>query len=164
MSKKHHALALVVPLAAMLASPGPAGAEQSPAEEEEGPLAPVIGADKSPAPKAAEWAKAPRVKPTRRGESAIGCRVYLLREWARVRCPGEVFALSLLGGEIGVSFWIDPATKDGEVLFPLRPGSRHVVELWRPGKDDKGDFALQAGVILQAYWLEGEAAPVLTLY
>lgn len=134
-------------------------------EEERALDAPAPPAERTAAPKPAEWPSAPRVRPTRRGPAAAGCRGYLLREWLRVRCPGETFAISLLGStDQSVAFWIDPATKEGEVLLPLRQGERHVVQLWKAGKDAAGNFMPEPKVVLQAYWIEGAAAPTVTIF
>ena len=144
----------------------PAATAAAAAPEEERPLeATALPAERSASPKVGEWPSAPRVRPTRRGPSAAGCRAYLLREWLRVRCPGETFAISLLGGgEQGVAFWIDPATKEGEALLPLYRGGRHVVQLWKPGKDAAGNFTPESAVVLQAYWIEGAPSPVVTIF
>src|SRR5262249_30271955 len=113
------ALALFTALAA---APRVGSAEGDAADAaSEGPLRPGPVKDRTKAPSASEWASAPRVKPTRRGAAGAGCRVYLLRDWIRVRCAVETFALSLLGGEADVAFWIDPATREGEVQMPVRP-------------------------------------------
>jgi hypothetical protein len=125
----------------------------------------ALPAERSPTPKPAEWTAAPRVRPTRLGPAAAGCRAYLVREWMRVRCPGEIFALSLLGGDVeGVAFWIDPATKEGEVLFPLRRGDRRVVQLWKAGRDARGGFSPEPAVVLQEHWLSGASSPVVTIF
>jgi hypothetical protein len=154
--------ATIAALAALVA-PAPAASETP---EEERPLdAVAIPADRSPLPKPNEWPAAPRVRPTRRGPAAAGCRAYLLREWMRVRCAGEAFALSLLGGDAdGVAFWIDPATKEGEALLPLRRGGRHVVQIWKAGRDATGVFVPEPLVVLQQHWIEGAPAPVVTLF
>jgi hypothetical protein len=124
----------------------------------------AIPAERSPSPKLPEWTGATRVRPTRRGAEAASCWVDLVREWARVKCSRETFAISLLGGEVeGVAFWIDQATKEGVVLMPLRRGGKHVVQLWKAGTDRTGGFAPQPALVLQEYWLEGAPGPVLTL-
>lgn len=135
------------------------------APDEERPLAAAaIPADKSPLPKPNEWPAAPRVGLTRKGPLAAGCRAYLLREWLRVRCAGEAFALSLLGGDADVAFWIDPRTKEGEVLLPLRRGGRHVVQIWKAGVDGAGGFVPTPLAILQQHWIEGAPGPIVTLF
>ncbi|APR84927.1 Hypothetical protein A7982_10276 [Minicystis rosea] len=156
-------LLFVLPLAVALA-PSPAASQ--PASGEERPLASMpIPTEKSPTPKPSEWANAPRVSPTRRGPAAADCRSYLLREWLRVRCSGEIFALSMLGGDQdGLAFWIDPATKDGEVLMPLRRGGRHVVQLWKAGKDAAGEFTPEPLLVVQQHWIDGAPAPAVTLF
>ena len=47
--------------------------------------------------------------------------------------------------------------------MPLRRGGKHVVQLWKRGKDPSGGFAPQPTLLLQAYWLEDAPSPVLTL-
>jgi len=157
------ALALLALAAAALA-PRPAASE--PASEEEKPLESVpIPAEKSKVPKPSEWGAAPRVSVTRRGPAAAGCRAYLLREWLRVRCAGEAFALSMLGGDAdGVAFWIDAATKEGEVLVPLRRGGKHVVQIWKAGKDAAGAFVPVPLVLVQQHWTRDAPAPTVTLF
>jgi hypothetical protein len=154
--------AAVALLTVALALPSPSGAEAP--EDERALDAVVIPAERSPSPKLPEWAGATRVRPTRISAAAAGCRVDVLREWLHVKCAGETFALSLLGGDLdGIAFWIEPSTKEGTVLMPLRRGGKHVVQLWKAGKDRAGGFAPEPTLLLQEYWLEGAAAPVLTL-
>jgi hypothetical protein len=145
-----------------LAAPSRSGAESP--DEERALDAVALPAERSPSPKLPEWAGATRVRPTRRSAAAAGCRVEVLREWLHVKCAAETFALSLLGGDSeGVAFWIEPSTKEGVVLLPLRRGGKHVVQLWKAGKDRTGGFAPQPALLLQEYWLEGAASPVLTI-
>ena len=140
------------------ASPAPS-VEERPLEDQ------PIAAERSPSPKLPEWLAAPSLRPARRSAAAAGCRVYLVREWLRVRCAGETFALSLVGGDAeGVAFWIDPLTKEGEVLMPLRRGGRHVVQLWKAGKDASGGFVTQPSFLIQEHWIEGAAAPIVTIF
>ena len=123
----------------------------------------AIPSARSPSPKLTDWTSAVRVRPTRRSPAA-SCRVELVREWLRVRCAGEAFAISLLGGDFeGIAYWIDPTTKEGEVLMPLRVGGKHVFQLWKAGKDRAGAFAPEPTLVVQQYWLEGAAAPTLTI-
>ncbi len=158
MTRRFPPLAALGLLAATLATPARAGED-----DEERALASVtIPEGKSPLPKPTEWPAAPRVRPTRRSAAAAGCRVYVLREWMRLRCPGDPFAMSMLGGDLdGIAFWIDAATKEGEVLIPLRRGGKHVVQIWKAGKDANGGFVAQPTLLLQQYWLEGAPVPVI---
>jgi hypothetical protein len=158
-------IAVLAAALSALADPD-AGAPPPAASEEERPLESVpIGAEHTPLPKFVDWATAPRVRPTRRSAAGAGCRVYLLHEWMKVRCTSETFALSLVGGDFqGVAFWIDPVTKEGEVLMPLRRGGTHVVQLWKSGKEAAGSFVPQPSLLVQQYWLEGAAAPVITIF
>ncbi|MFT3776644.1 MAG: hypothetical protein QM820_65740 [Minicystis sp.] len=163
------ALALV---AAAVLAPAPVSSQTAqavapplPVPSVERPLTFIpIPADRTSVPKPSEWASAVRVRLTRQGPAAAPCSAWALREWLRVRCATDVFALSLLGGELdGVAFWIDAKTKEGEVILPLRRGGRHVVQLWKSGKDAQGAFAPEPLVLLQQHWVEGEPAPVVTL-
>jgi hypothetical protein len=156
------AAAIAVFALVLAAAPAPSGA-QGPAEERALDTA-VIPPERSPSPKLPEWAGATRVRPARRSAAAAGCQVDLLREWLHVKCPGETFALSLVGGDAeGVAFWIEPASKEGVVLMPLRRGGKHVVQFWKSGKDSSGGFTPQPSLLLQEYWLDSAAGPVLTL-
>jgi hypothetical protein len=124
----------------------------------------AIPTERSPSPKLPEWAGATPVMPARRSAGASVCRADIVREWLRVKCARETFAISLLGGDFeGVAFWIDPGTKEGVAQMPLRRGGRHVVQLWRAGKDRAGGFAPEPSLLIQEYWLEGAPSPVLTI-
>lgn len=159
------AVALAALSATALAAPDAPPPPPAPAEEERPLDAVPIPAEHTPNPKLPEWTAAPRVRPTRRSAAAAGCRFYLLHEWLKMRCTSETFALSLVGGDFqGVAFWIDPITKEGEVLMPLRHGDRHVVQLWKSGKDASGGFVALPSVVLQEHWIEGAAAPTITLF
>jgi hypothetical protein len=88
-----------------------------------------------------------------------------VREWLRIKCAGEAAALSLLGGDVdGIAYWIDPVTKEGEVLMPLRRGGRHVFQLWKPGKDRTGAVVPEPSLVIQQHWLAGARAPVVTIF
>lgn len=158
-------MAVLAAALSALAAPDAPPTPPAPAEEERPLEAVPIPAAHAPNPKLPEWSAAPRVRPTRRSAAAAGCRVYLLHDWLKVRCTNETFALSLLGGDFqGVAFWIDPVTKEGEVLMPIRRGDRHVVQLWKSGKDASGGFVLLPSLVIQEHWIDGAAAPVLTIF
>jgi hypothetical protein len=150
-------------LCALLAAPLRSDAD---GPDDEKPLdAAPIPTEKSASPKAAEWGGALHVRPTRRGAAAASCHADLVREWLRVKCASETFAISFLGGDMdGFAFWIDPTTKDGEVMMPLRRGAKHVFQLWKAGKDRTGAFAPVPTLVVQEYWLEGAAAPIVTVH
>ncbi|WP_438036953.1 hypothetical protein [Sorangium sp. So ce204] len=121
-------------------------------------------------PTAAEWKAAPRVRLSRAGPAAAGCRAYRAREWLRVRCPElTVSAISLLGGKSeGVAFWIDPPRggselpRGGEVMFPIRRGDRRVIQILTFGPGYDGPFTLLPAIVIQEQWLEDEPAPTVT--
>lgn len=136
--------------------------------DEEKPLdGDAIPAEKSKSPKAAEWLAAPRVKLTRKGPAAATCRAQLVREWLRVRCEGQVFAVSLVGGSPeGVAFWIGGTAAEpfGELLTPVRRGDRRVFQLWAPGKDAAGMFVPKPMLVVQEQWVEGQKSPIVTAW
>ncbi|EYF05153.1 hypothetical protein [Chondromyces apiculatus] len=127
----------------------------------------AIPAEASKPPTVAEWLAAPRVKFTRKGPAAAGCRAQMVRAWLRVRCEGQVFAVSLVGGgPEGVAFWIGGPVDApfGELLTPVRRGDRRVFQLWAPGKDEAGMFAPKPMLVVQEQWIEGQRSPVLTAW
>ena len=127
-------------------------------------------AEPSKQPTAAEWKTAPRVRLSRTGPAAAGCRAYRAREWLRVRCPElTVSAISLLGGKAeGVAFWIDPPRggselpRGGEVMFPIRRGDRRVIQILTFGPGYDGPFTLLPAIVIQQQWLDDEPAPTVT--
>jgi hypothetical protein len=166
-------LALGILALAAIAWPGvaPAGPDDpaaSAAGREEKPLdGGAIPAEKSKSPQATEWTTAPRVKLTRQGPAAATCQAQLVREWMRVRCAGQVFAISLLGGSPeGVAFWIGGSAEEpfGEILTPVRRGDRRVFQLWAPSKDAAGVFAPKPMLVVQEQWVEGQKDPILTAW
>jgi hypothetical protein len=142
-------------------------APSAPTDEEKPIDGDAIPTERSKSPKAAEWAAAPRVKFTRKGPAAAGCRAQIVREWLRVRCDGQVFAVSLVGGAPeGVAFWIGGTATEpfGEILTPVRRGDRRVFQLWAPGKDAAGMFVPKPMLVVQEQWVEGQKAPVVTAW
>lgn len=128
--------------------------------------APIPGPESSPAPTAKEWVDASPVKLTRTSPAASGCSARRVREWLRVRCPGKTFALSLLGGSNeGLAFWIGPEAEGwfGEVQFPLRRGDRRVIQFWGTKTDPAGVGELAPTLVVQEQWVEGEAAPMVSV-
>lgn len=173
---KRHLASGMLALAALLAQPSvapagpsdPAAAPPKDPKDEEKPLdGDAIPIEKSKSPKATEWATAARVKLTRKGPAAAGCRAHLVREWMRIRCEGQVFAISLLGGSPeGVAFWIGGTAAEpfGDILTPVRRGDRRVFQLWAPGKDAAGMFVPKPMLVVQEQWIEGQKAPIITAW
>jgi hypothetical protein len=158
--------------AAVPASAAPSAAAATPA----GPdfaEAPFL-AEKSKKPTAEEWKGAPEVQPTRRGPRGAKCHVWRVREWVRVSCPDLVTAsVAMLGGTTeGMAFWIDPVREGqdgklpagGEVMFPVRPGDRRVVQFLSFGPGYEGPFTQLPALVVQESWVEGATAPVLLLH
>jgi hypothetical protein len=121
-------------------------------------------------PKASEWVNAARVRITRRGPRASGCRAWRARSWLKVHCDARITALSLVGGSgAGTSFWLappkpgEPAPESGEVIFPMRPGDRRIFELFSFGETYGGSM-VSPGLVLQEHWIAGEPAPTVVLY
>ncbi|MGK3993575.1 hypothetical protein [Sorangium sp. So ce1024] len=162
--------------AAPAAAPTPAVSATSAAAanaDEERPLdAEPFPAEPSRQPTAAEWKTAPRVRLSRTGPAAAGCRAYRMREWLRIRCPElTVSAISLLGGKTeGVAFWIDPPrggselARGGEVMFPIRRGDRRVIQILTFGPGYDGPFTLLPAIVVQEQWLDDEPAPTVTAF
>ncbi|WP_437312011.1 hypothetical protein [Sorangium sp. So ce388] len=143
----------------------------APEAVEERPLdAEPFPGEPSKQPTAAEWKAAPRVRLSRTGPAAAGCRAYRTREWLRIRCPElTVSAISLLGGKTeGVAFWIDPPRggselpRGGEVMFPIRRGDRRVIQILTFGPGYDGPFTLLPAIVVQEQWLDDEPAPTVT--
>jgi hypothetical protein len=143
------------------------------APDEEKPLdaepIPTDEADSKKPPKASEWVTATRVKLTRQGPRAAGCRAWRARSWLKIHCDVQTTALSLLGGKSsGVASWLaqpkagEPAPSQAEVIFPMRPGDRRIFELFSFGETYGGSM-VSPGLVLQEHWIEGEPAPVIVL-
>ncbi|WP_438011698.1 hypothetical protein WME89_25505 [Sorangium sp. So ce321] len=163
------AAATSVPAAAT-GAPGKPPATAPEAVEERSLDAEPFPAEPSRQPTAAEWKAAPRVRLSRTGPAAAGCRAYRTREWLRIRCPElTVSAISLLGGKTeGVAFWIDPPRggselpRGGEVMFPIRRGDRRVIQILTFGPGYDGPFTLLPAIVVQEQWLDDEPAPTVT--
>jgi hypothetical protein len=164
-------LAALALLGLSLLLPPEAASSNPPGAEDERPLdAEPFPAEATKLPTAAEWTAAPRVRLSRRGPAAEGCRAYRLREWLRVRCPDLTIAtISLLGGQTeGVAFWITPSPegsglpRGGEVMFPVRRGDRRVVQITTFGAGYDGPFTILPAVIIQEQWLDGDPAPIIS--
>lgn len=141
------------------------------AEEKPIDFEPIVVDEKdSKTPKLTDWQTATRVRITRRGPRAEGCRAWRTRAWIKVHCDVRTTAVSLLGGSFrGFSMWLRdppagaPAPESSEVIFPIRPGDRRVMEFFSFGETYGGSM-VSPGIILQEYWLEGASAPTLVMY
>lgn len=172
MSYRSRRLALGMLVLAAIAWPGvaPAGPNDSPSSApaaEEKPLdGDAIPAEKSKPPRPNEWPAA-GVKLTRRGPAAASCRAHMVREWLRVRCEGQIFAISLIAGPPeGVAFWLGGTAEEprGEILTPVRRGDRRVFQVWGPGKDAAGMFVPRPMLVVQEQWVEGQKDPIVTAW
>jgi hypothetical protein len=172
MNRSRHIALGILALAAIawpsIAPAGPSDPGANSAKEEERPLdGDAIPAEKSKSPKATEWTSATRVKLTRKGPAAATCRAHLVREWLRVRCDGQIFAISLIGGSPeGVAFWIGGTATEpfGDILTPVRRGDRRVFQVWAPGNDAAGNFVPKPMLVVQEQWVEGQKAPIVTAW
>jgi hypothetical protein len=131
-----------------------------------------LPAEKSPRPAFADWKTSTPVRLQHVSPKAARCKVYLVKEWVRVRCLGGVTsAITQLGGEReGVAFWIDsppdPATGvpgDGEAVFPVRRGDRRLLQFWTLGPGYDGPLTVVPAFTLQEEWIDPDAGPTLLL-
>ncbi|UQA54558.1 hypothetical protein [Polyangium aurulentum] len=167
------ALALAfVPGAIVHSLPRADAAPAAPPEEAERPIdfEPILVEDDLKPPKSSEWVNAARVRITRRGPRAAGCRAWRTRSWLKVHCDAKITAAALVGGtSAGTSFWLsppkpgEPSPEAGEVMFPMRPGDRRIFELFSFGETYGGSM-VSPGLVLQEYWLAGEPAPTVVMY
>jgi len=147
-------------LLAVLAVPVGPGAAAKPLSAD------VPAPEKSAVPTSKEWLAAEPVELSRLSRAGATCVATRVREWLRVRCPIETFAISLLGGSNeGLSFWIggEKEGRPGEVQFPLRRGDRRVVQLWVERQATGGESVIEPGLVVQEHWLEGDPSPTVSV-
>jgi hypothetical protein len=130
------------------------------------------GAEVSKAPTAEEWKTASRVKLAR---NAPACSVYLVREWLKIHCSGFPGAgVSLLAGSRdGVQVWVDPSggegpdsmtkPRDAEIILPLRRGDGRLFQIAQFGEGYDGPIGWNNAFSVSECWIEGEAAPIVTV-
>jgi hypothetical protein len=131
---------------------------------------PIPPAEEKPkAPKAEEWQSATLVRFDARGPRARACRMHRLREWVKVHCDGQATAVGFLGGSPDAAFFFLPQAKEGEpaptstdIVFPLKPGDRRVLEIFSYGPAYGGSM-ISPGLVLQEHWIAGEPAPVVVI-
>lgn len=154
---------LLVPM--ILAGVGPSPA--APGEPEPLELPPVdatpLPSEPTAAPSLDEWKGAPRFALTAASPRASDlCRAYRVREWVKIHCDAHVGAIRLLAGDPkGFAAWMPPLAMDrppvlgGEVIFPLRPADRRVVQVFEldAGYDS---YLPGSAFVIDAVWVEGE--------
>jgi len=137
--------------------------------------------ERTPRPSKKEWNDAAFVSLDRELHTdtsswlAQPCKAQRLREWIRVRCEGiSLGAISLLGGdrkdlvlqldpvEVEGEFGVFP--EGGEIVFPVRPGDRRVIEWLRIAFGYKGANSIEPFFVLSEEWLEGEPRPTIVVH
>lgn len=124
------------------------------------PKAPDIFVSSKPAGSAPErtaWAK---ITPT---ITQSGCTVKRIEHWVRLDCDGGIAHIA--GSRAKAEGWATGEFFDvrSTRIFPLQPGDRHVFQITSQESFGRwGTVTVPAGVFT-AYWLEGEAEPVLIL-
>jgi hypothetical protein len=164
------ALALAPALGGIVSFQASAAPAQPPEEEKPIDFEPIpIDESDTKVPKVADWVGATRVRITRRGPRAEGCRAWRTKNWVKIHCDVQTTAVSLVGGAFkGVSMWMSEPKEGGaapgasEAMFPIRPGDRRIFELFSFGETYGGSM-VSPGLVLQEYWLPGEPAPVIVL-
>lgn len=119
-----------------------------------------------------EWKSAVVLEVTRRSPEAVGCRAYRVREWLKVHCDFLMAGIRQLGGGAdGVLLWVVPKTSEnlwepgqgGQVILPMRPGDRRVVQFFALDGGDYGGIWSTPSVVLDEVWLEGAPGPTVIL-
>ncbi|NUO50781.1 MAG: hypothetical protein HOV80_18165 [Polyangiaceae bacterium] len=92
-----------------------------------------------------------------------GCSVKRIDHWVRVDCDGGIAHVAgswaKAEGWTTGEFFVERSTR----IFPLQPGDRHVIQ--NSALESLGRWGVieVPGSVLTAYWLEGEAEPVMIL-
>jgi hypothetical protein len=122
----------------------------------------------SPQPGAGDWKEA---KPRELARPLpTGCEARSLREWLRLRCTGRRFAsVGVISGDgRGVAIWVEPGkeAKDGivEIILPLRPGDRRILQVTEMASDVRGTGDQRASFIVSEQWVAGEPAAVVVAH
>lgn len=164
--------------AATAAATAASSAGARPAQPEpQGPAKPLAAAppsaDKTPPPKLDEWKTA---EPVELAHDVAACRATRVREWLKIRCDGFPAAgVSLLAGpRDGVEVWVDPrkegdsaeimkSPRPSEVIFPLRRGDGRIFQIGQFGPGWDGPIGWNVAYTISEQWVEGEAAPIVTI-
>ncbi len=98
-----------------------------------------------------------------------GCEAKLLREWLRLRCSGRRFAsVGVVSGDAhGVALWLapgkDPEGGLAELILPLRPGDRRILQVTELASDAlHGSGEQRLSFIVSEQWPTREAGPIVT--
>lgn len=137
-------------------------------EEPRAPLAgPTARLDGHPdnrslAPTWPEWKNAdpvslPRIKKR--------CRVFRVREWLRVNCEVDELAqiTLIVGAREGVELTEGRYGAGADIVFPARRGDRRIFEIDQQTYAYKNYAAWEPAVVVTESWLDGDAAPTLTV-
>lgn len=133
--------------------------------------------EKTPPPKAKEWAEAPETKLVR---GSSNCRVFRVREWIKINCTTVFGARAdvVAGNGNDVYFSLREGIDcsegtDGESLcstvtdmvFPLRRGDRRAIQISAVigGYGGPGLFRYRASVFISETWLEDDPGPIVTI-
>ena len=133
----------------------------------------TIPTEKSPVPKLDEWLKARPVEVFRHDYNSANCIVLRVREWLKVKCDMRVGAIyQHSGNPEGVLFWVGPkleiyldieSKNGGEMIFPLRPGDRRLLQFFELRQDPCVGIGFDPSVIVDETWIEGEPGPIVVL-
>lgn len=130
--------------------------------------------ERTPRPSAREWreeAKEARLSHVT-GQTAKGCKAFVVREWLRVTCPEvKTAAVRLVGGEARDTYFhveAQDAEKTGlpgggEFVISVRPGDSRVIQFWTFGPGYDGPLTVIGSLIFQESWPEEEPGPTLLL-
>jgi len=143
-------------------------AELPPFDEEPFP------AEKSKAPKLAEWKDARAVRLSRVARQAAGCTAYRLREWVKIHCDRMTGGLRLLAGSAeGIELWVPEAVDPKnvfatvgrfcEIVFPVRRGDVRIFETFDFELGEWEGFGTSPGLLVEEQWTEGAARPQIAL-
>jgi len=127
----------------------------------------------APAPDAAAWQTAPTIETAHLPDE---CEARALGEFVRVSCVGTFmsYSESLAGDPKTVKYshkdpkWSHDYSKqirkdERAVVFPLAPGDRRVVQFADLSGGWRSPWTASTAAIVQAYWLEDEATPTITV-
>jgi hypothetical protein len=139
------------------------------------PAAEPLGAlptEKSARPTPDEWKTASLVAVPRRSPASRTCRAYRVREWIKVHCDKSLVGFRQLAGNTDdVLLWVEQKPADnpfagrngGQVIFPLHLGDRRIFQAFELSGGEYQGIASDASVVIEARWLDGDAAPRLIL-